>query len=65
MELASVLQPYRDCPLGITPVPLLDTFCCKVCRGGLVLDAAVRVATGLYVTAPPAGCNGRADNQKG
>ena len=46
-ELDSVLQPWRDCPLGITPFSEIDTLSCKVRHGGLVNDAAVLVAAGI------------------
>ena len=46
-QLDSVLDAWRERPLGVTPFVQLDALWCKVRHGGIVEDAAVLVAAGI------------------
>ena len=46
-QLDSVLDAWRERPLGVTPFVQLDALWCKVRHGGIVEEAAVLVAAGI------------------
>jgi putative transposase len=46
-DLDTVLDAWRERPLGVTPFVQLDALWCKVRHGGLVQDAAVLVGAGI------------------
>lgn len=54
-DLDSMLRSWRERPLVVPAFTQVGAPWCKCDRGGLVPGGAVRVAAGIYVTAPPEG----------